>query len=100
MGTHGIWLGVIIIVALGIVVVPREKLLRASHSIQLVLKHGVPFSVYRSLCGLLEHLLDVNLLQRNVMQGLYAPHSASGASSEGPDGHVKCDGLMRKQFKR
>ena len=85
---------------LGLVVVPRDKILRASAAIADVLDRGVHFHVYRSLCGLLEHLRAVNLQSRNIMFGLYRPHGPTGASKFGPTGWVTCDALMRKQLLR
>ena len=78
LGTFAPWLGVLVVVSLGLLVVPKAKLLRASGIIAQVLKGGRPFHVYRSLVGLLEHLRDVNLRGRNVMHGLYRPPGPSG----------------------
>lgn len=100
LGSWGRWLGVNVISNLGLVVVPRDKILRASAAIADVLERGVHFHVYRSLCGLLEHLRAVNLQARNIMFGLYRPHGPTGASKFGPTGWVTCDPLMRKQLLR
>ena len=100
LGSWGRWLGVDVISNLGLVVVPRDKILRASAAIADVLDRGVHFHVYRSLCGLLEHLRAVNLQSRNIMFGLYRPHGPTGASKFGPTGWVTCDALMRKQLLR
>ena len=100
LGSWGKWLGVNVISNLGLVVVPRDKILRASAVISDVLERGVQFDVYRSLCGLLEHLRAVNLQARNIMFGLYRPHGPAGASKFGPTGWVTCDPLMRKQLLR
>ena len=100
LGSWGRWLGVNVIPNLGLVVVPRDKILRASAAIADVLERGVHFHVYRSLCGLLEHLRAVNLQARNIMFGLYRPHGPTGASKFGPTGWVTCDPLMRKQLLR
>ena len=100
LGSWGKWLGVNVISNLGLVVVPRDKILRASAAIADVLEAGVQFHVYRSLCGLLEHLRAVNLQARNIMFGLYRPHGPTGASKFGPTGWVTCDPLMRKQLLR
>ena len=100
LGTWCVWLGVIIVASLGIVVVPREKLLRANMAIATLLNDGLEFHMYRSLCGLLEHLRAVNLRGRNVMHGLYRPHGPEGASRHGPNGLVICDPLMRQQMHR
>ena len=100
LGSWGRWLGVNVISNLGLIVVPRDKILRASAAIADVLERGVHFHVYRSLCGLLEHLRAVNLQARNIMFGLYRPHGPTGASKFGPTGWVTCDPLMRKQLLR
>ena len=100
LGNHAPWLGVLILAGLGLVIVPRSKLVRAAGTITHVLQGGQPFHVYRSLIGLLEHLRDVNLRGRNVMHGLYAPHQTTGASQYGPSGRVFCDELMAKQLRR
>ena len=80
--------------------VPKPKLLRASEAIRGVLRGEVDFQTYRSLCGLLEHLLSVVLRGRNVMHGLYQPHGPEGASKDGPSTIVECTDLMRKQLER
>ena len=100
LGAWTLWLGIILIPALGLLVVPRDKILRASASISAVLSDGANFHVYRALCGLLEFLRAVNLRGRNIMHGLYAPHQPDGASRFGPSGRVVCDDLMRKQLER
>ena len=100
LGTWIVWLGVIIVVSLGVVVVPRDKLLRATVALSELLADGLAFRDYRSLCGLLEHLRAVNLRGRNVMHGLYAPHGPNGASRFGPSGWVRCTPLMRQQMER
>ena len=100
LGSWGKWLGVILIATLGLVTVPREKLLRAGEAIRLTLSSRADFGLYRSLCGLLEHLRAVNLRGRNVMHGLYAPHGPGGASDSGPGTPVVPDPLMVKQLHR
>ena len=100
LGSWARWLGVLLIVSCGVVVIPRDKLLRAAAVIVRVLADGCEFHEYRSLCGLLEHFRAVNLQGRNVMHGLYAPHGPEGASREGPNGRVRCDALMIKQLRR
>jgi len=100
LGCWAKWLGVLLIPALGLVVVPRDKLIRAAASITATLEHGTEFHVYHALCGLLEHLRAVNLRGRNVMHGLYEPHGPTGASRFGPSGMVVCTDLMRKLLTR
>ena len=99
-GSHAIWLGVLIIVPLGLCIVPRSKLLRAAQTINRALAGRCTFAEYRSLCGLLEHLRGVIQKSRNVMFGLYEPHGPLGASRHGPDARVHCSILMRKQLLR
>ena len=100
LGTWCKWLGVLVISGLGLIAVPKAKILRASEAISLTLGGGADFQTYRSLCGLLEHLLAVVLRGRNVMHGLYRPHGPEGASRFGPSAMVECDELMRKQLER
>ena len=90
----------LLVAMLGLVVVPRDKLLRAGEAIRETLAGRAEFSIYRSLCGLLEHLRAVNLSGRNVMHGLYAPHGPGGASDDGPSALVTPDLLMCKQLNR
>jgi integrase len=100
LGTWCKWIGVLLIPILGLVVVTRDKILRASAAIGEALADRLEFHAYRALCGLLEHLRSVNLRGRNIMHGLYRPHGPDGASREGPSGIVRCDALMRGQLKR
>ena len=94
------WLGALLIASLGVVAIPRAKLVRAAAAISDLLANGISFGLYRSLCGLLEHLRAVNLQGKNVMHGLYQPHGPEGASRQGPAGLVVCDDLMQKQMQR
>lgn len=100
LGSWARWLGVIVFASLGVIVIPRDKLLRARSVITRVLLGGCEFHVYRSLCGLLEHFRSVNFTGRNVMHGLCQPHGPLGASRFGPHGWVWCDELMTKQLQR
>ena len=100
LGSWSLWLGVMIVGTLGLLVVPRAKLLRAREALCQTLHGVVEFHVYRSLCGLLEHLRAVVLKGRHVMHGLYRPHGPDGAARFGPNGIVEVDELMRKQLSR
>ena len=100
LGTWAGWIGVVAVSTLGLVVVPRDKLVRAVQAVERVLADTSEFGVYRSLVGLLEHIRQANLLGRNYMHGLYEPHGADGASQHGPSGVVVCSILMRKQLQR
>ena len=100
LGTWCKWLGVVLVAGLGLVLVPKAKILRANEALSLTLQGRSDFQTYRSLCGLLEHLLAVVLRGRNVMHGLYRPHGPDGAAREGPSAIVECDDLMQKQLRR
>ncbi|KAL3928372.1 MAG: hypothetical protein SGPRY_002412, partial [Prymnesium sp.] len=100
LGAWSKWLGVYIVVALGLVIVPPDKIVRASSAIREALGGRLVFGVYRSLCGLLEHLRAINLAPRNVMFGMYRPHGPQGESRQGPAALVECDELMTKQLLR
>ena len=100
LGTWAPWIGIVAVATLGLVLVPKDKLLRAAHAIDRVLTDSEEFGTYRSLIGLLEHIRQANLRGRQFMHGLYAPHSSEGASRHGPSGVVVCDPLMRKQLQR
>ena len=100
LGTWVSWLGVHILAFLGLIVVPKDKLLRASTAIRRTLQGKAEFHVYRALCGLLEHLRAVALLGRNVMHGLYSPHAPCSVTRVGPQELVVCDTLMIKQLQR
>jgi hypothetical protein len=53
LGTWAPWLGVLLLAGLGLVLVPKAKLLRTVHRIDELLTDGLPFQDYRSLIGLL-----------------------------------------------
>jgi hypothetical protein len=74
LGAWAKWLGTIILGGLGLVVITRDKLLRAKAAIRQALSGTMMFCDYRSLMGLLEHLRSINREKRNVMYGLYEPH--------------------------
>ena len=98
LGSWAKWLGVLLIASCGLVVIPKDKLLRAATAISTVISQGCEFHEYRSLCGLLEHFRGVNLRGRNVMHGLYHPHRTVGQG--GPNMWVACTELMRRQLER
>ncbi|MGA1354809.1 MAG: hypothetical protein ACO32I_08575, partial [Candidatus Limnocylindrus sp.] len=94
------WVGAIIFAVVGLVVIPKAKLLRAASAIKMLLDTGLPFSEYRSLMGLLEHLRDVARLPRRYTHALYAPHGRAGESQDGPNAIVKPKVFMVVQFQR
>jgi hypothetical protein len=52
MGTQATWIGVVVLIAFGWVVVPRAKLLRAHHALGRAVRGELCFSEYRALLGL------------------------------------------------
>lgn len=100
LGTWAKWLGVVVIAALGIVVVPRDKLLRAMDAVRRALRGGLDFGEYRSLVGLLEHLRAVSCVASSHMYGLYEPHIQEAREQAGPSMPVVPTYLMRQQLTR
>ena len=54
LGTWGVWLGILFFSALGLMTVPRQKLLRANAEVKRALRGELDFAEWRSLVGLLE----------------------------------------------
>ena len=100
LGTWTKWLGVLLIVGLGVVVIPRDKILRATAAIEQVLKAEADFGTYRSLIGLLEHIRGVLRAPGSRMYGLYEPHAREEADPWGPSRPVVPSGLMMGQLRR
>ena len=74
IGTCVLWLGVLFFSVLGIAVVPRDKLLRASSLVSQAIAKLLSFSDWRRMCGMLEHIRCVNGQPRLTQFGLYEPH--------------------------
>ena len=100
LGTWGLWLGILLFSSLGMVVVPANKRVRASHAINLALNSQLAFDSYRSLMGLLEHVRHALCLPRKVMHGLYRPHGADGESRDGPSALVRPNYFMSAQLQQ
>jgi len=68
-GTWVPWLlvGVLICAGIGLIVVSKEKLMRATEQLLRVLAEPTEFSEYRSLMGMLEHLHCINQAPSSVM---------------------------------
>ena len=98
-GTWALWLGILFFATLGVVAVPRAKLLRASASLRRAAQGELDFSQYRSLVGLLEHLRAVGRLPKRVMWGLYEPHRRDGLGHLGPSSLIVPNDYMREQLR-
>ena len=88
------WIGVTLMVGIGLVVVPRAKLIRARDALRRAKRGDITFSEYRALVGLLEHLRFIARLSAIFTNALYAPHGANGASKDGPSATVRPDEMM------
>ena len=100
IGAHAEWIGVIILIGIGLVVIPRDKLIRARDALQRTARGEITFSEYRALMGLLEHLRFVAMLTADVTSAMYRPHGAHGESRDGPSAIVRPDELMLEKIKR
>jgi hypothetical protein len=100
LGTWAPWLGVLLLAGLGLVLVPKAKLLRTVHRIDELLTDGLPFQDYRSLIGLLEHLRCVYAAAASIMYSLYVPHGSLRVRQEGPAALIRPNGFQVEQLKR
>jgi len=100
LGTWAPWLGVLLLAGLGLVLVPKAKLLRTVHRIDELLTDGLPFQDYRSLIGLLEHLRCVYAAAASIMYSLYLPHGSLRVRQEGPAALIRPNGFQVEQLKR
>ena len=99
-GAAQIWIGIAWNPTLGYAYIPTEKLLRAITQLT-AFADGTRACLpdeYRSLMGLLEHLLIFAGLRRNAMAGLYEP--MSGASMDNPNVPLVLSDFARAQLRR
>eukprot|EP00965_Chrysotila_dentata_P097469 3221345-Pleurochrysis_carterae.AAC.1 len=83
LGVWARWLGALLFATLGIVVIPKPKLLRAAVQLRAAIDGTLDFAEYRSLVGVLEHFRCVNRAPPHTMRALYNPHrSGSGEPNE------------------
>jgi hypothetical protein len=101
LGTCVKWLGVKLAAGLGVAYVAPDKRLRALNDIQQALAGSLPIDRYRSLCGLLVHLLFLADMRRSALYGLFTPFQAGGIAEHGPQTLLAGDALtpvMRAQL--
>ena len=98
LGVWGLWLGIFIFSSLGLIVVSREKLLRATSACRRAVANQLTFDDYRSLTGLLEHIRHACSWPRRIMHGLYKPHGLNGESQSGPSTIVRPNYFMTMQL--
>eukprot|EP00965_Chrysotila_dentata_P198161 6178624-Pleurochrysis_carterae.AAC.3 len=70
-GTFVLRLGVVFVVAAGVLILPRDKAVRAVERIKRTLAHTTDTAELRKLCGLLEHVRSVWVGPPSWMHGLY-----------------------------
>ena len=100
LGTWAPWLGVLLLAGLGLVLIPKAKLLRTIERINELLTHGLSFQDYRALIGMLEHLRYVYHTRTSCMYGLYEPHGSRRVLQGGPNTLIRptpfqCEQLLR-----
>jgi hypothetical protein len=100
LGTWAPWLGIIILAGLGLVIVPKAKLLRTSSRLHSALTEPTPFSEWRALMGMLEHLRCVNCAPASIMYGLYGPHRSRFVQANGPTTLVHINPFMAAQIQQ
>ena len=98
LGVWGVWLGIALFVCLGLVIVPRDKLARASQAVLSAVNGQLCFDEYRSLTGLLEHIRHACVWPRRIMHGLYHPHGPDGDGRGGPSAIVRPNFFMVAQL--
>ena len=98
LGTWGVWLGIYIFAGLGLVVIPRSKLVRASSALRRAVDGHSQFDEYQSLTGLLEHIRHASCMPRRLMHGLYRPHGREGEGRFGPSTLVRPTLFMAHQL--
>ena len=76
LGVSFQWLGVVFVSCVGIVFVPRSKILRAIEVLRRALACDCTLAELRSLLGLLEHIKGVLRVSRASMHGLWRPFKA------------------------
>lgn len=88
------WIGVTIVAAIALILISRDKLVRARDALKRTLKGQITLGEYRALMGLLEHLRFVAQLSAETTNALYRPHGATGESQDGPGARVHPSDIM------
>mgnify|MGYP003920014363 FL=1 len=97
LGAGLLWCGVHLLPCLGMAYVPRGKVVRACTALERVARADstLEWGEYRSLVGLLEHLLPIVGFNRRQMHELYYPHHIfDNAAPAAQLRHSFTDGMM------
>ena len=97
-GTWVEWLGAGIAAMLGIAWIPKHKVATALSKIESVLQSKALLGDYHSLLGLLEHLVFINGMRRNIMYYLWSPFQTKMAVE--PNRLLKPTSKMASQLRR
>jgi hypothetical protein len=97
LGTSITNLGMHLFFDTGKVVVPEQKVLRALGDLQRTSVGDIGFGDYRSMMGLLEHLVVFNACKRDIFYGMYRPFLNGGG---GPTDPVPTTQLLLKHVQR
>ena len=100
LGAWAKWLGALLLAALGLVIIPKDKLMRAAHAIRETLALRCDWGTYRALVSMLEHCRHITRLPANTLSALYEPHRHRGAadSEDGPSEIIAPSPAMRRQL--
>ena len=94
VGGHVEWIGVLVMAAIGVLVIPKNKLVRAKDALLRTKAKQITFGEYRALVGLLEHLRFVAQLTADTTNVLYRPHAKGGQGRDGPSTVIRPDAEM------
>ena len=97
-GTWVNWLGAGIWAQQGVAWVPLRKKLTALNRLYAVLLGTITFGDYHKLLGLLEHLVFLQGMKRQVMYGLWAPFK--GGVQREPNQLLQATEAICRQCKR
>lgn len=92
IGAGGVWLGINIYPALGLMWVPKEKTLEAVKAIDETVSGRLQAAEYRRLVGFLEHVAGVVNLPREMLDYLHRPMRPGGEVERDPSGPLEADG--------
>ena len=92
VGSHIVSLGICLVSSLGVAYVPEDKAVRALTDLQLLCVGQLAVDLYRSLLGLLQHVLFLADMRRSAMYGMYTPLLESGAIAEAAQSAMNCRG--------
>ena len=100
LGTWGRWLGAVLFTTLGLIIIPKDKLLRAAALVQEALKGRLEWSRYRVLCGTLEHFRQVSCAPASTLSALYEPHREGYEASAEPATLITPSPPMERQLRQ